>query len=800
MQDPFYMTEEEDNEGSGFENLKNYLKHRKWFVLSVFICLTIAFIKLRYSTPQYKAVAKILVRDEKKGSLPSELGAFSDLGLLSGVKNNVDNEIEILNSATLVEKTIEKLQFNITCFLVGNVRDVELYKETKPFEFIVVNASDKFYKSAKTFKIKVVSSQKFEMILSDEKSLGTFRFGTPILVDEARIIIQKLPSFNTINPLGNRYQFFCNPITEMAAAYSSLLTVESLSKTSSIVTLTMANAVPKKAEEFLDALIAIYNEEAINDKNMISENTQKFIQKRLINISEELGDEESKAKGFKEANQLFDIPTNAKIYLDNYSEVEKGLIESETKLRVVEIMIDFMKHKSKAELVPAELIPTEKVSGQTNPLILQYNNLVLQNNRLIKDGKKSNNTLVNIDQQLTDLERDIMQSLVQFKGTILAEKANLNKQYDLLSEKINQIPTQEREFRIIERQQKIKEGLYLYLIQKREETAISLSVTEPNAKIIDAGRAGIIPISPKNSIFYLGALFIGFGIPFGILFLIFKLDDKIHNATDVENKTNSVPILAELPSLVDTKDSTDQSLEAFRTLANNTNFITPYTENQEGKVIFVTSSIKGEGKTFVSYNLANAYAHLDKKVLLVGTDFRNPQLHKYLHQNRKETKGFCNYLHDGSLDWKQLRYQTEDATYPFHILLSGTIPPNPTLLLSNSRFDAFIQEVKGQYDIIIFDTPPTLLVTDTLIISKYADTTLYVLRSGVTEKNLVSYASKLSLDKKIINMGFVINDIDFDTSYGYGYGYGYGYNYGYGYGYDKEVQKSVWYKRWINKV
>lgn len=793
MQDPFYMTEEDDNEGSGFENLKNYLKHWKWFVLSVFICLTIAFIKLRYSTPQYKAVAKILVRDEKKGSLPSELGAFSDLGLLSGVKNNVDNEIEILNSATLVEKTIEKLQFNITCFLVGNVRDVELYKETKPFEFIVVNASDKFYKSAKTFKIKVVSSQKFEMILSDEKSLGTFRFGTPILVDEARIIIQKLPSFNTINPLGNSYQFFCNPLTEMAAAYNSLLTVESLSKTSSIVTLTMANAVPKKAEEFLDALIAIYNEEAINDKNMISENTQKFIQKRLINISEELGDEESKAKGFKEANQLFDIPTNAKIYLDNYSEVEKGLIESETKLRVVEIMIDFMKHKSKAELVPAELIPTEKVSGQTNPLILQYNNLVLQNNRLIKDGKKRNNTLVNIDQQLTDLERDIMQSLVQFKGTILAEKANLNKQYDLLSEKINQIPTQEREFRIIERQQKIKEGLYLYLIQKREETAISLSVTEPNAKIIDAGRAEVNAISPKKSIFYILALLIGLLIPFGILFLIFKLDDKIQNATDVENKTRSVPILAELPSLSDTSDSTSQSLEAFRTLANNTNFITPIAKNNEGSVIFVTSSIKGEGKTFVSYNLANAYAHLDKKVILIGADFRNPQLHKYLQQSRKEHKGFSNYLHDSALQWQDLVCKIEDDGFSFDVLLSGDIPPNPTLLLSNQRFADVIAELKKVYDLIIFDTPPTLLVTDSLIISKYADTTLYVVRSGITEKKLVSYSSKLNEDKKIINMGYVINDIDFSSSYGYGYGY----NYGYGYGYGKDLEKKPWYKRFV---
>ncbi|MFV5693009.1 GumC family protein [Flavobacterium sp. LT1R49] len=790
MQDPFYMLEEE-NENNSFSSLKHYLRHWKWFVLSVMLCLNFAFIKLRYTTPQFKATAKILVRDEKKGSLPSELGAFADLGLLSGMKNNVDNEIEILNSITLIEKTVQKLHFNITSYLIGNIRDIEVYKETEPFEFTVVNASDKFYQNTTNFKIKITSAKNFEILLSDGKVLGSFHFGTPILIDEARIVVQKLPTFNAINPVGNSYEIFCDPIRAVASGYSSLLTVESLSKTSSIVNLEMANAVPKKAEEFLDELITIYNEEAINDKNMISENTQKFIQKRLVNISEELGDEESKAKGFKETNQLFDIPTNAKIYLDNYSEVEKGLIETETKLRVIEIMIDFMKHKSKSELVPAELIPTERASGPTNPLILQYNNLVLQNNRLIKDGKKSNSTLVNIDQQLTDLERDIMQSLVQFKGTILVERTNLNKQYDVLSDKINQIPTQEREFRIIERQQKIKEGLYLYLIQKREETAISLSVTEPNAKIIDTGRASLIPISPKKSVFYLVALFIGLGIPFGILFLIFKLDDKIHNANDVEVNSKNVPILAELPSLDENSASASQNLEAFRTLAHNTEFITPFTDSKLGKVFFVTSSIKGEGKTFVSYNLANAFAHLDKKILLVGADFRNPQLHKYLDQMRKVSKGLSNYLHDASLQWQDLVCRNKGDEFSFDVLLSGDIPPNPTLLLSNQRFNSFIEEVKKEYDIIVFDTPPTLLVTDSLIISKYADTTLYVVRSGVTEKNLVAYSSKLHVDKKIINMGYVINDVDLTSSYGYGY------NYGYGYGYGKDTEKKAWYKRFI---
>ena len=246
-----------------------------------------------------------------------------------------------------------------------------------------------------------------------------------------------------------------------------------------------------------------------------------------------------------------------------------------------------------------------------------------------------------------------------------------------------------------------------------------------------------------------------------------------------------------MPSLKEDKDSQMQNLEAFRTLAHNTNFITPFTDDNKGKVIFVTSSIKGEGKTFVSYNLATAYSHLDKKVIVIGADFRNPQLHRNLDDISKDTRGFSNYLHDSTLHWKDLLITNGDDEFSFDLFLSGIIPPNPTLLLSNQRFASFIDEIKAEYDIIIFDTPPTLLVSDTLMISKYAETTLFVVRSGVTEKKLISYSKKLYKDKKIINMGYVLNDVNFNS--------GYGYNYGYGYGYGREEEKKSWFKKWKKK-
>ncbi|MFT5254325.1 MAG: capsular exopolysaccharide synthesis family protein, partial [Flavobacteriales bacterium] len=351
------------------------------------------------------------------------------------------------------------------------------------------------------------------------------------------------------------------------------------------------------------------------------------------------------------------------------------------------------------------------------------------------------------------------------------------------------IPEKEKVLRSIERQQNLKESLYLLLLQKREEALINLAVTVPNTKIIDYAITNNTPISPQGRKIYLGALFLGFLIPFGVLFLIFKLDNKIHSANDVEAKSKKNPLLAEIPSKSLVKNSVAQNHEAFRTLVQNVSFITPFTESTTGKVLFVTSSIQGEGKTFVSYNLANAYSNLGKKVLIVGTDFRNPQLHKYLDLLIREGKGLSNYLNDNVVNWEDLIYKSKEADFSFDILLAGVIPPNPTLLLSSSRFKNFIEEIKKEYDFIIFDTSPTLLVSDTLIISKYADTTLYVIRAGITEKKLLTFSNKLAVDKKIINMGYVINDVNFNGRYGY--------NYGYGYGYGEETNSKSWYSKSI---
>lgn len=792
MQDQFDFYEDEQ-EGNVFQNLTKYLFYWKWFLICVLLALSATYLRIRYISPEYKAVSKILVRDEKKGSISSELGAFSDMGLLSGMKNNVDNEIEILNSITLAEKAVKRLKFTTTYFRLGNIRDVEAYKTTQPFEFVIENASEVFYKSPQSYTIAIISEHKFKLMNSEGIAMGTFNFGTTIALKEAKIKIQKLPSFDAIGPIDSKYTVYAEPLKKIGEQYNKVLTVEALSKTSSIVNMSITNKVPEKAVDFLNTLVAIYNEEAIKDKNMISENTQDFVQKRLEIISNELGTVEVQSENFKKTNKLTDINTDAKIYLETNSNFENSLIETETQLRVLAIMIDFMKNKGKTELIPIDIIPKTYGSAQANPLIVEYNQLVLQRNRILKDGTQKNYVLLNLDQQLEELERNIKESLGQLKLSLMVKRSDLEKQAAILQGKITSIPTQEREFRILDRQQKIKEGIYLYLIQKREETAITLSVKETNAKVIDAGRAIEDPISPKKNVLYLIALLAGIGIPFLVLNILFQFDNKIKNANDVESISKNISIVSELPNALDTKEALLQKKEAFRTLLNNTNFISPNEENKGGKIIFVTSSIKGEGKTFVSFNLATAYADLNKKTILIGADCRNPQVHKYLNQNRKVNKGLTSYLHDYDQNWQDLICKTEEDIINLDVLVAGEIPPNPTLLLSNPRFDTLMTELKKVYDIILVDTAPTLLVSDTLIISKYADITLYVVRAGVTEKKLINYCLKLSEDKKIINMGMVINGVDFSRSHSYGYGY----NYGYGYGYGVDEIKKPWYKKSI---
>jgi capsular exopolysaccharide synthesis family protein len=377
-------------------------------------------------------------------------------------------------------------------------------------------------------------------------------------------------------------------------------------------------------------------------------------------------------------------------------------------------------------------------------------------------------------------------------GVTLAKYNTLKSQNRSL---YSTIPAKEKMLRSIERQQKIKETLYLLLLQKREEAAINKAITAPSIKVVDFAITDNSPVAPKRQIVFLASLLMGLLVPFGILYLYFLLDNKIHSKQDIERVVPETPVIAEIPNIKGDQmyiTDNDRSIlaESFRILRTNINYVMPFKPTGEGQIVYVTSTIKGEGKTFTSVNLALILSSMQKKVLLLGSDLRNPQLHKFLNLER-EQKGVSGYLYDTSINWKSLVHERKLGSNNLDVILAGSIPPNPAELLSNGRFEQLLNELKQEYDYVIVDCAPTILVTDTLLISQLADVTLYLTRAGFTETRLLQFSKELKQLHKLKNMSYVLNNVGDSKSYGYNYSYNYGYNYGYEKDDDYRVKKSL---------
>ncbi|MNQ55374.1 Tyrosine-protein kinase etk [compost metagenome] len=572
-----------------------------------------------------------------------------------------------------------------------------------------------------------------------------------------------------------------NPLDEVTEGFRKGLKVEPVSKTSSVVNISISDPVSKKAENFLDTMIQIYNENAAEDKNYISENTSKFIASRLALIAQELDGVEQDVESFKKANKLTDIESEAKLFIEGSSEYDKKGVETEIQMSVVSSMLDFMKKSTNSDLLPSNLIASE--NGDASGLISSYNQLVLDRNRILKSATVENPSVVKLDQQISSLKSNVAASLRRMQSNLQIQNRDLKSQEGILNSKIGKIPVQERQFRVIARQQKVKEELYLYLLQKREETAISLAATEPNARVIDAGKAEKEPISPKKKIIYLAGMLLGLLVPFGIIYADDLLDTKIKSKLDLEGKTQ-IPFIGDVPTSDDIaelikSESRTSSAEAIRIVRTNLEFMLNKVPDGLAKTVFVTSTFPSEGKTFISVNLAATFALSGRRVLLIGADIRNPKFGEYIDV---PSLGLTNYL--SSNDKNVQDFIIKHKGYEnFFILPSGVIPPNPAELLMSKRVDQLFAELKKEYDYIIVDTAPVSLVTDTLLIAKNADTFVYVMRANVLEKRMLSIANTFYKEKKLPNMCIVLNDTDSTKGYGYGYGYG------------VREEKKAWYKK-----
>lgn len=784
--------------------LFKYIIHWPWFVGAVLVCLIGAWIYLRMATPVYNISATVLIKDDKKGGNTGSMVGLEELGLsgLISSSQNIDNELEVLRSKTLVKEVINLLNLYVSYTDEDGFPSKNMYKTSPVLVSLTPQEAE-----------KLTDPMVVEMALYGE---GGLEVNVTVGDKEYQKHFEKLPAVFPMDE--GTLAFFQSPdslslkkdtmeassnirhITakikspmKVARAYCENLKIEPTSKTTSVAVISLKNSSLQRGQDFINQLLEMYNRNTNNDKNEIAQKTAEFIDERINIISKELGSTEANLENFKRNAGITDLTSEAQIALTGNAEYEKKRVENRTQISLIEDLRKYIRG-NEYEVLPGNI-------GLQDPglvaTIERYNEMLVERKRLLRTSTENNPTIINLDTSIRAMKSNVQATLDGSLKGLLITKADLEREASRFSRRISDAPGQERQFVSIARQQEIKAGLYLMLLQKREENAIALAATANNAKIIDGAIADDIPVSPKRRMIYLIALVLGIGIPVGIIYLIGLTKFKLEGRADVE-KLTTIPIVGDIP-LTDEKNEKDGSIavfenqnnlmsETFRNIRTNLQFML----QNDKKVILVTSTVSGEGKSFISANLAISLSLLGKKVVIVGLDIRKPGLNKVFRLSTKE-KGITLYLANPETDLMSL-VQPSDINQNLYILPGGTVPPNPTELLARDGLDKAIEILKKSFDYVVLDTAPVGMVTDTLLIGRVADLSVYVCRADYTHKVEYTLINELAEEKKLPNLCTVINGVDLKRrKYGYYYGYGkygkyygYGKRYGYGYGYGQE--------------
>ena len=775
----------------------------QWIVLSTFVALCLAFAYLRYTQPVFTSSMKVLIKDNESSNRRAMAGQMNleNMGLITN-SNGFENELEILNSTNINSRVVKSLKLYVNYAIEGRIKKMEQYQSNP----IIVDMPQHQLAVLKTaINMEMTKSGKGlhvsgKFILPGQKEPVTFErevkklpgsINTPMGV----IIFQQNPGTKWKDE-----QLYATilPIETAARIYRGKLSAAPTSKTTTVAQVSFTDTQVGRSLDYLNELFKSYNDDANEDKNEVAMKTEEFIKERIDFIRGELDITEGELEQYKKSNELINLANDATNALSSTTEYQKKQVELETQLNIINSLVNYVNNPANAmQVIPAN-IGLDNVS--LNEVIKKYNEGVLQRNRLLKSSSEDNPFVQRITSQLEEMWPSIRMSLEAIRSDIMTQKSSADNQYRMFSGRITSTPTQERALTNMSRQQEIKANLYLMLLQKREENYISLASTAAKARIIDSPQY-VGQVAPKSKIIWLAALVFGACLPVGIVLLLSLLRYRIEGREDIE-KLTKISILADIPlagktvdgekALVVRENTNNSMEEAFRGLRTNLRFVL---EGDE-KVILCTSCIPGEGKTFVSTNLAMSLALMGKKVVIVGLDIRKPRLVK-LFGISAEKKGITTFLSGEDMSYDVLEAQIVHgvANKNLDVLPAGVIPPNPGELISREQLDRAIELLKEHYDYVLLDTPPIGLVSDTLSIGRVADMCLFVCRADYSPRANFDLINSLKAEDKLPKISLVLNAVDMKKKkYGYYYGYGkygkygkygrygrYG-KYGYGYG------------------
>ncbi len=743
--------------------LQKYLKYWYLFAIGAFVALLISFVYLRYATPIYSAKTTVMLKSEKGGEGPSETSAFSDIALLN-TSRSIDNEMLMLKSESIMKRVVTQLHFEISYIVEGHVRDVEIYDDDVPVKIIINNFSPAFY--GKSFILHFKDDNSFEL---EDNEVHTYRFGDEIdkpygkftIVSDADIALSENNQSITVH--------FHN-LEDVAKKYASKLGVAPVNNNATALNITMNDPVASKAIAILTELLKVYDQENKEDKNKVAKKTVNFIDDRLTYLTQELSNVEMNVEDYKQKHELTDVDSQAQEYLATASANRKQVEEIDNQIDVLRSIQAYLSDSSgdagDYKLVPSTLTIQD---ATLNGLISKFNELQLERERMLRTQLPNNPIIVNIDEQLKNLQKNILENLKNIKKGLYITRHNLMTKSGAVGDQIQKVPMMERQIIEITRQQEIKQSLYLYLLQKKEESALSLAASVSNLRVIDLPISKG-PVSPVKTNVYAYSLLLGLFLPFLGLYLKNLFSKKVELRSEVEGLTNT-PILGEICHdksgnvVVAQPNERTPIAEMFRLLRSNMRFSMAGKEN---KVILITSSMSEEGKTFLSINLAATLAGTGKKVLIIEFDLRRPKLLKRL--DIPKSKGLTDYLVGDVQD-------IQTVIWPSHIdqnlkiLSAGTLPPNPAEIILDTRVGELIERLSKEYDHIILDCPPVGKVADALTLNDYIDSSIYVVRYNRTEKDQIKIIDEIFRNQKLKNALIVLNDSKKVNSGNYTYGY-----------------------------